>query len=274
MITRNGSNNGAWTRNRTLWVQNEDTANLPDKVDRRSYEDLLRGLQPPPLSPEDSLKALRVKSGFKAELVAQEPLVQSPIAFEWGGDGKLWVVEMGDYPLGIDGKGTPGGTVRFLEDTNHDGIYDKSTVFLEGLNFPTGIIPWGKGVIIAAAPDIFYAEDTNGDGKADLRKVLFTGFREGNQQHRLNGFDYGLDNWLYGANGDSGGRVRSELTGKTTSISGRDFRFRPDEGVFETQAGGAQYGRHKDDWGNWFGNNNSSWVWHYFFPEQYLVRQS
>jgi len=51
-----------------------------------------------------------------------------PIALEWGADGKLWVVEMGDYPLGIDAKGTPGGIVRFLEDTNHDGIYDKSTV--------------------------------------------------------------------------------------------------------------------------------------------------
>ena len=193
MIARNGSNNGAWVHGRTLWVQNEDTAMLPDKVDRRTFDSLLSGLQPPPLSPEDSLKALHVKPGFKAQLVAHEPLVQDPIAFEWGADGKLWVVEMGDYPLGIDGKGTPGGIVRFLEDTNHDGIYDKSTVFLEGLNFPTGVIPWGKGVIISAAPQVFYAEDTDGDGKADVRKVLFTGFREGNQQHRVNGFEYGLE---------------------------------------------------------------------------------
>src|SRR5207247_9393028 len=56
MITRNGSNNGAWFHSRHLWVQNEDTSNLPDKVDRRSFDDLLTGLQPPPLSPEDSLK--------------------------------------------------------------------------------------------------------------------------------------------------------------------------------------------------------------------------
>jgi putative membrane-bound dehydrogenase-like protein len=272
MMTRNGSNNGAWTRNRTLWVQNEDTANLPDKVDRRTFDDLLRGLQPPSLSPEESLKALRVKPGFKAELVAHEPLIQSPVAFEWSADGKLWVVEMTDYPSGVDGKGKPGGAVRFLEDTNHDGFFDKSTVFLKELNFPTGIFPWGKGVIISASPEIFYAEDTDGDKKADLRKVLFTGFREGNQQHRVNGFEYGLDNWVYGANGDSGGQIRSELTGKTVSISGRDFRFRPGDSSLETQAGGTQFGRHKDDWGNWFGNNNSTWVWHYFLPEQYLVR--
>jgi putative membrane-bound dehydrogenase-like protein len=101
---------------------------------------------------------------------------------------------------------------------------------------------------------------------------LFTGFREGNQQHRANGFDYGLDNWLYGANGESGGRVRSLATGKTVNINGRDFRFRPDDGAFETQAGQTQYGRHRDDWGNWFGNNNSSGAWHYFLQEQYLGR--
>ena len=207
--------------------------------------------------------------------------MKDPIAFEWGADGKLWVVEMGDYPLGLDGKGKPGGIVRFLEDTNHDGIYDKSTVFLEGLNFPTAVTPWGKGVIVSAAPEIFYAEDTDGDGKADVRKTLFAGFHEGNQQHRLNGFDYGLDNWLYGANGDSGGIIRyvsslatpaSRPTPASINISGRDFRFRPSDGAFETQAGGTQYGRHRDDWGNWFGNNNSIWLWHYFLQENYLRR--
>ncbi len=296
MICRGGSNNGAWFRSRHLWVQNEDTSTLPDKVERRTFDELLAGLQPPALSPEASLKAIHARPGFKVDLVACEPLVQDPIAFEWGADGKLWVVEMGDYPLGVDGQGKPGGIVRFLEDTNHDGVYDKSTVFLEGLNFPTGVIPWGKGVIVSAAPEIFYAEDTDGDGRADKREVLFSGFGEGNQQHRLNGFDYGLDNWLYGANGDSGGAIRDvgrtsapthrnardtrqpirsleqrELP-KPVDISGRDFRFRPQDGSFETQAGGTQFGRHRDDWGNWFGNNNSAWLWHYFLPEHYLAR--
>jgi putative membrane-bound dehydrogenase-like protein len=280
MITRNGSHNGAWFHSRELWVQNEDTAALTNFVDHRPFDKLLAGLQPPSLSPEQSLRAIHVRPGFKVELVAAEPLVQDPIAFEWGADGKLWVVEMGDYPLGVDGKGKPGGKVLFLEDTNNDGVYDKSTVFLDGLNFPTGVIPWRKGVIVSAAPEIFYAEDTSGDGKADVKKVLFTGFREGNQQHRVNGFDYGLDNWLYGANGDSGGEIRAvgtvgEAPPKQTqpvNIGGRDFRFRPDTGAFETQAGEAQYGRHRDDWGNWFGNNNSIWLWHYFLPEQYLAR--
>jgi len=132
---------------------------------------------------------------------------------------------------------------------------------------------------VSAAPDIFYAEDTDGDGKADLRKVLYTGFNEGNQQHRLNGFDYGLDNWLYGANGDSGGSIRpreGEGSGLASpvDISGRDFRFRPGDGSFEAEAGETQFGRHRDDWGNWFGNNNSTWLWHYFLPEHYAARNS
>lgn len=274
MIVRDGEhrNNGAWFKDHTLWVQNEDTAAMPDLVDRRTFKDMLAGGLTPPRSPKDSLAAIRVRPGFTVELVAAEPLVRGPVAFEWGAEGKLWVVQMNDYPLGLDGQGKPGGTVLCLEDTHGDGHYDKSTVFMTGVNFPNGILPWGKGVLISAPPDILYAEDTDGDGKADRVEKLFSGFNEGNQQHRANGYDYGLDNWLYGANGDSGGRVRSAKTGKVLDISGRDFRFRPATGAFETQAGQSQYGRHRDDWGNWFGNENAQGAWHYFLPEQYLAR--
>ena len=271
-FVRDGRNNGAWFHAGHLVVQNEDTAALEGVVWRRSFKELIAFPMPPPKSPADSLAAIRVRPGFKVELVASEPLVTDPIAFEWGADGKLWVVEMRDYPLGLDGKGSPGGVVKILEDPDGDGRYDKAAVFLDGLTNPTGLMPWRKGVLIAASPDIFYAEDTDGDGRADVRRVLFTGFKPGNQQHRLNGFDWGLDGWLYGANGDSGGAVKSLATGAETSISGRDFRFRPDTGEFETVSVGTQYGRHRDDWGEWFGNNNSAWLWHITTPEHYLRR--
>jgi putative membrane-bound dehydrogenase-like protein len=272
LITRDGFENGFWVHSRHLWWQNEDTAKLPDLVDRLAFNTLLKDVEPRAKSPAASLRSIHVRPGFKVELVASEPLVEDPIAFDWGADGKFWVVEMGDYPLGVDGKGKPGGVVRFLEDTDQDGKYDKATVFLDGLGFPTGILPWRKGVLVACAPDIFYAEDRDGDGKADVREVLFTGFREGNQQHRLNGFDYGLDRWVYGANGDSGGNVRSIKTGKAVGIQGRDFRFRPDDGAFEAESGQTQYGRHRDDWGNWFGNNNPNWAWLYVLADHELRR--
>jgi putative membrane-bound dehydrogenase-like protein len=281
MVVRAGphANNGAWFHSRHLWIQNEDTAHLPDKVDRRSFEQLLAFDSPPPKPPEESRNCLKVRPGFKVELVAAEPNVVDPVAFEWGADGKLWVVEMRDYPTGVDGKGKAGGSVRFLEDTNDDGTYDKATLFLSDLNFPNGIIPWRKGVIVSAAPEVFYAEDRDGDGKADHRVTLLEGFGQGNQQHRVNGFDYGLDNWVYAANGDSGGTIRAlagVLGGASRSepvnIRGHDFRFRPDDARLELIEGQTQFGRHRDDWGNWFGNNNPSWGWHFWIPERYVAR--
>ncbi len=275
-IVRDGPapNNGVWFARSTLWVQNEDTSDLPDRVDRRTFRQLLAADEPPALSPEESLQALQVADGFQVELVASEPLVMTPIAFDWGADGRLWVVEMGDYPMGLDGKGQPGGRIKFLEDLDGDGRYDRATVFLDGIGFPTGVMPWRQGVLVSAAPEIFYAEDTDGDGRADRRETLFTGFVEGNQQHRLNGFDYGLDNWVYGANGDSGGQIlyRRRLEQAPVNISGRDFRFRPDTGEFEAVAGMTQFGRHRDDWDNWFGNSNPIWLWHFHLPEHYLAR--
>jgi putative membrane-bound dehydrogenase-like protein len=271
-ITLQGSDRGAWFHSRHLWVQNEDTSHLKDHVDRRSFNEMLAQVEPEAKSPSESLASIQMRPGFVVELMAAEPLVQDPIAMAFGPDGKLWVVEMGDYPLGTDGKGKAGGRVLCLEDTKGSGKYDKSTVFLDGLPFPTGVLPWKKGVLVTCAPEIFYAEDTDGDGKADRRETLYRGFAEGNQQHRVNGLWMGLDNWLYGANGDSGGKIRSLKTGQEVSISGRDFRIRPDTGDIEAQTGQTQYGRCFDDWGNPFGCNNSNPMYHFVLDDHYLRR--
>ncbi|MCH8923628.1 MAG: VCBS repeat-containing protein, partial [Planctomycetes bacterium] len=304
MIVRAGTNNGAWFHSKHLWVQNEDTARMPNLVDRRSFAQLLaaREKQAPgktvsptdrrrapgtrpksgpsrtegiaPLSPREALASFRLREGMQIELVAAEPLIVDPVAFDWGPDGRLWVVEMHDYPSGIDGRGKPGGRIKVLEDRDGDGRYDRATVFLDGIGFPTGVKVWRKGILVTAAPEIFYAEDTNGDGKADKRKTLYVGFGEGNQQHRVNGLRWGLDNWLYVGNGDSGGRVKSTLTGKVMNVRGRDLKIRPDEGLLDVESGNTQFGINRDDWGNWFGGNNSSPMWHYVLKDIYLRRNT
>lgn len=218
---------------------------------------------PLPRSPEEARRAFRLKPGFRVELVASEPLVESPVAVDFGADGRLWVCEMRDYPTGIDGNWKPGGVIKYLEDTDADGRFDKATVFLDGLPFPTGVMAWRNGVLVCAAPEILYAEDTDGDGKADVRRVLFHGFATENYQARVNGLSYGLDDWVYGANGLIGGTIRGTATGREVNIGGRDFRIKPDTGVMEPASGLTQQGRVHDDWGNQFGGNNSILLQHY-----------
>ena len=105
--------------------------------------------------------------------------MQDPIAFAWGPDGKLWVVEMGDYPLGVDGKGKPGGQVKFLEDDRRRRPLRQGDRLPRRPGFPTGVLPWRKGVLVTCAPDIFYAEDTDGDGKADKSRSPLHRLRRG-----------------------------------------------------------------------------------------------
>ncbi len=273
-IAIDGQNNGAWFHSRHLWVVNETTAKLPDLADRRSFNELLSGVAPTSRSPEASLASIRVKPGFKVELVAAEPLIADPVAFEWAADGSLFVVEMRDYPLGLDGQGAPGSRIRLLRDDDGDGKYDRSTIFHDGLAFAMGLFPWRKGLLVTCAPDILYLEDTNGDDVADVREVLYTGFGEGNQQHRVNGLRWGLDNWIYGANGDSSGVITSTKSAESLNLRGRDFRIRPDGGHIDGQAGQTQFSRARDDWGNWFGCNNSYPIYHYTLADEYAKRNN
>lgn len=279
-----GSDNGFFVKDHQLCWINEKTDGLTDFVMRIAFDSLLGDRLSEAKSPEAARLSMRTSPGYRVDLVANEPLTQDPVALDWGPDGKLWVAEMADYPRGIDGQGKPGGRIRYLEDLDGDGLYDRSTLFLDEVPFPNGVLAWKRGVLVSAAPDVFYAEDLDGDGKADRKAVLFTGFAEGNQQHRANGFSRGLDNWLYLANGDSGGTVQAvaaldgadrELKGeerKAVDIRGRDIRIRPDTGEIEAVAGQTQFGRNRDDWGNWFGNNNSRPIWHYLLDDHYLRR--
>lgn len=231
-----------------------------------------------PLDAKTSLKRIHVRNGYRVELVASEPLVVDPVAIDWGWDGKLWVAEMADYPMGIDGQGKAGGRIRFLEDSDGDGTYDRSTVFLEDVNFPNGVMAWRNGVLVTAAPEIFYAEDTDGDGHADHRETILSGFMQGNQQLRVNGLRWGLDNLVHCASGahhagfGAGNAIFSSKPSVSTELGSRDFRFDPLTGWLDPQSGPSQYGRVRNDFGDWFGVQNSQPLWHYVLSDQHVRR--
>ena len=149
----------------------------------------------PPYSPQEELSRFHLPPGFHAELVAAEPEVIDPVAMAFDERGRIYAVEMRDYPMGDH----PAGRVRLLEDKDGDGRFETSSVFVDNLKLPNGVMVWRKGILVTSTPDILYFEDTNGDGKADVRKVVLTGFASQNPQLRLNGPQYGYDNWIYAA---------------------------------------------------------------------------
>jgi putative membrane-bound dehydrogenase-like protein len=125
-----------------------------------------------PINPEEALTTFELEPGYKIELVASEPLVSDPVDMEIDEYGRLYVVELHGYPLNKSGT----SKIKLLADTDGDGKMDKSTVFAENLKLPFGIMRWKKGVLVADAPDILYLEDSTGDGQADIRKIMLTGF--------------------------------------------------------------------------------------------------
>ena len=223
-----------------------------------------------PLSPSEELARFRLADpNLTMELVAAEPDVTSPVAVAWDEDGRMFVAEMIDYP-----SGPTAGQIRRLEDRDHDGKFEHVTVFAQGLPYPTSVLPWNGGVLVTAAPNIWFFQDKDGDGRAEVRKVVLTGFGEGNTQLRVNGLTWGLDNWVYGANGRSEGEIRrpEDPPSKAVATRHRDFRFRPATGEVEAVAGFSQFGLPRDDWGNRFPSWNTIPFRHVVLEERTLSR--
>jgi putative membrane-bound dehydrogenase-like protein len=229
-----------------------------------------------PKSPKDELATFRVPKGFRVELVASEPQVVDPVALAFDEDGKLYVAEMRGYPnAGVATGDIHSGKIKLLEDKDGDGIYETSTVFADGLRFPTSMMPWKGGLLVAVAPEIIYFEDTDGDGKADRKRTLYTGFDLANIQQLVSGLQWGMDNWVHGCAGGKGGDIRSaeQPESPVVTLRGRGIRFHPEKpGSLEPTSGGGQFGLAADDWQNWFVNTNSQHLRQIVLPDHYLRR--
>jgi putative membrane-bound dehydrogenase-like protein len=225
----------------------------------------------PPKDPAEAMKTFQVLPGFRIEQVAAEPLVRDPIAMSFNENGRLFVVEMCDYS---EQDKDFLGQIRMLEDTDGDGQFDKSTIYADKLSWPTALICYDGGIFVGAAPDIYYLKDTDGDGKADVRKTVFTGFNRSNVQGLINSFTWTLDNRIHGATSLSGGHVRcaDDPSAPVLNLSGRDFSFDPKTLEMRPESGGAQHGLSFDDWGRKFVCSNSDHIQAVMFEDRYLGR--
>ncbi len=237
----------------------------------------------PAKKPADAAQSFRTLDGFRMDLLAHEPFVTSPVAMAYDENGQAYVLEMRDYPytdrdndipFTENTRDLPLGRVRVLRDRDGDGVFDESVIFADNLSWPTGIACWKGGVFVAATPDLVYLKDTDGDGKADVRRKVFTGFRKFNIQAVINNLQWGLDHCIYGAGGSNGGTIRSleDTQAPAVTMRANDFRFDPRRPRFELLPGGQRFGQSFDDWGNRFLCNIRNPVIHVVLPGHYLAR--
>jgi putative membrane-bound dehydrogenase-like protein len=229
---------------------------------------------PSPVSAEAALSLFQADPGLKVDLVAAEPLTSDPCAVTWDAEGRLYVVENRGYPTGSkDGK--PLGVIARLEDSNGDGRMDQRVVFADGLTFPNGITPWNNGFIVTCAPDILFLQDTNRDGKADVRRVLLTGFdTSGSTQLRVAHPTFGPDGWIYLTSGlTRAGMIACPGNPERPAVRiGSDSRFNPFTLEIEAVDGRGQFGQTFDDWGNRFHCMNRIHIQHTVLPSRFLRR--
>lgn len=211
----------------------------------------------PILSPAEAIKTFKLPPGFKIELVAAEPMVEEPIAMAFDPDGRAYVCELRAYMPDMEGTGElePIGRIKRLEDTDNDGVFDKSTIFMDKLSIPRAVGFMGDGVLVSEPPNLYLAKDTNGDGVADTKTTILTNYasKNANPEHMANGLVWMMDNWNYSAK--------------------HPERFRMVGGklVKEGTVARGQWGIAQDDYGRIYYNSNSSMLHLDVMPSKFLT---
>lgn len=227
---------------------------------------------PGPLTAEESMKTFQFAEDFHAEIFATEPLVIDPVTMQFDEEGNAYVVAMLDAykPDSVKGR----DKILMLKDLNQDGRADTAIVFADSLKEATSILPWKGGLLISAAPHIMYYKDTDGDGRADQKEILFTGFFTGNEEAQITNLSFGIDNWIYANNTGQAGEVSytRKPDAPKVKMQGSDFRFRLDRDLFEATTGPGQFGLAIDDYGHRFFTNNTLHIRQVVTAKRYLDR--
>ena len=212
------------------------------------------------LTPEEERASFVLPEGYVAELIAAEPLVEEPVLAVWDANGAMYVAEMRSYMQDEAGTGTKSlrnGRIKRLTSSRGDGVMDRATIFVDGLNLPRMILPLRDGIAVVETDDtsVWHYRDSDGDGVADEKTLLFKGKAgDGTRsvEHQDSGLDWNLDNWIY----VSYGRERYRFTDGT-------WRAQPTHPIW------TQWGVTHDDTGRVFFSDNSSPAMGFQLPRPY-----
>ncbi|MEC9092605.1 MAG: PVC-type heme-binding CxxCH protein, partial [Planctomycetota bacterium] len=252
-------------------IRTESYRFLDKALEHVAREEIGFGGELPRIEPLEPQEAIKSFNQIEISLAAHEPVVHDPIAMAFDEHRRLFVVEMKDYS---EQEKDFLGRIRLLVDEDQDGIYEKSTLYADQLSWPTAIICYDGGVFVGAAPDLWFFKDTDQDGKADIRRKVFSGFGRGNVQGLMNSLRWGLDNRIHGVASNSGGnvfRVGDPLR-IVSNLRGKDFSFDPKTLDLRRETGGAQHGMCFDDTGTKFVCSNSDHAQVVLYDDRYLAR--
>jgi len=214
----------------------------------------------------DLLDSFVIHPDFNLDLVASEPLVFDPVEMKFDENGDAFVLEMPGYPLG-DAE----SRLVMLKDEDEDGIYDKRLVYANDLGVATSFEPYLEGFLVASPPKLLWLIDTNKDGIADERKIIMDGFSNDNLQHNFNGLAYGLDNWIYAANGGNSGKPYF-ITKPENVLDLRNGDLRINLETQQLARVGQSSGGFKisfDQWGHLFETHNTKHISQLVFEDRY-----
>lgn len=205
------------------------------------------GKSPPPyLSPEESQRHFHLPEGYRLELVLSEPTISNPVLTVFDGNGRMYVAEMRTYMEDLDATGEKArlSRVSMHWSSTHEGVYDRHSVFIDGLLLPRMLLPLRDSLLVQETDsgEIYEYRDTNGDGVADQKTLFFSGKAFlANMEHQPSGLIWCMDNWIYSA------------------VNSTRIRWTP-QGVIKetTPSNGGQWGLTQDDDGKpWFINGGS-----------------
>jgi putative membrane-bound dehydrogenase-like protein len=218
---------------------------------------------------------MSARPGFRVVLAAAEPLLRSPVAIEFDADCRIYVAEFPEYNQYANPVPGPKGTVRRLEDRDGDGVYEHSSLFAADIPMASALACWDGGVYVGSAPDLLYLKDSDGDGVADIRRVVLTGFGlDKAGEGMLNSFRWGLDNRYHVSSGLDGGEIR-ELKGpdaRAVNVRGQVVLFNPRGETFAATSASRQHGMSLDDWGRTYVCGNSDPFQLVMYDSRYLAR--